>query len=184
MQKTAVAADATLRADGPAGEKIGSLNKEMRRAVPYTVMAPAADGGLVKSVYIGAAPAVKTVVVSTPTAAAPAQDAVQATANATVTTVANNPSVIVQKPVYPRWHFRKRFWTGPRKAIYVAPAVTADTESSPSNIVAGLFAVNAVGDGGAVAGKTDASGSLFDDIFNIPISTLAAVNQLLRNNIG
>lgn len=43
----------------------------------------------------------------------------------------------------------------------------ADTQSSPSDIVGGLF-FNAVGDGDAVAAsKTYAGGSLFDDIFNV-----------------
>ena len=51
------------------------------------VVAPAAEVDLVKSVYVGAAPAVKTVVL-TPAAAAPTQGAGQATATVdTVTTV-------------------------------------------------------------------------------------------------
>ncbi|XP_012537422.1 uncharacterized protein LOC105837311 [Monomorium pharaonis] len=175
-EKLAVAADATVQADAPAAsEKTESQDKETRRAV----IAPAAEVGLVKSVYFGAAPAVKTIVIPESAAAVPAQGAVQATA--TDTTVANNPSVVVPKPVYPRWYFRKRFRTAPRKTVYVAPT-SADTQSSPSEIVGGLFAV---GDGEVVAGgKAYASGSLFDDIFNIPISTLSAVNQLLRNNVG
>lgn len=180
-----VQADATARADAPASEKTESRNKETRREVPYAVMAPAAEVGLVKSISVGVAPAVKTVaVVPVPAAAATAQGAGHATVDTTVTTVAN-PNVVIPKPVHPRWYFRKRFWTGPRKAVYVAPAATADTQGSPSEIVGGLF-VNAVGDGGGTvaAGKTYAGGSLFDDIFNIPISTLSAVNQLLKNNVG
>ncbi|KYM76954.1 hypothetical protein ALC53_12646 [Atta colombica] len=183
MQKV-LQADAMLRAD--ADEKAESQNKETRRAVP--VVAPAAEVDLVKSVYVGAAPAVKTVVL-TPAAAAPTQGAGQATATVgTVTTVAN-PNVVVAKPAYPRWYLRKRFWTRPRKIVYVAPTAIADTQSSPSDIVGGLFA-NAVGDGGVVvAGKTSyaTSESFIDSIFNIPISTLSAVNnavnQLLGNNV-
>ncbi|KYN35385.1 hypothetical protein ALC56_10220, partial [Trachymyrmex septentrionalis] len=177
-------ADAMLRADAPEDEKVESHNKETRRAVP--VVAPAAEVDLLKSVYVGAAPAVKTVVLA-PAAAAPTQGAGQATAAVdTVTTVAN-PNVVVAKPVYPRWYLRKRFWTRPRKIVYVAPTATVDTQSSPSDIVGGLF-VNAVGDGGVVAaGKTYASESFIDSIFNIPISTLSAVNnavnQLLGNNV-
>ncbi|XP_011868229.1 PREDICTED: uncharacterized protein LOC105562199 [Vollenhovia emeryi] len=177
------AAGATLRADAPAAVKAESHNKETRRAVQ--VVPPAAEVGLVKSVYVGTAPAVKEVVVPTSAAAAPAQGAGQATATAdTVTTVAGNPNVVVPKPVYPRWYFRKRFRTVPRKTVYVAPTESADSQGSPSDVVGGLL-YKAVGDGGAVAaGKPDVSGSLFDDIFNIPISTLSAVNQLLRNNVG
>ncbi|KYN23500.1 hypothetical protein ALC57_04084, partial [Trachymyrmex cornetzi] len=177
-------ADAMLRADAPAGEKAESQNKETRRAVP--VVAPAAEVDLVKSVYVGAAPAVKTVVLA-PTVAAPTQGAGQATAAVdTVTTVAN-PNVVA-KPAYPRWYLRKRFWTRPRKIVYVAPTAMVDTQSSPSDMVGGLF-VNAVGDGSVVAaGKTSyASESFIDSIFNIPISTLSAVNnavnQLLGNNV-
>lgn len=78
-----------------------------------------------------------------------------------------NPTVVVSKPVYPRWYFRKRFWTVPRKVVYAAPTVTVDSQSSPSDIVGGLYA-NSVGDGGTVAvGKVYTSGSLFDDIFNV-----------------
>ncbi|XP_071563614.1 uncharacterized protein [Temnothorax nylanderi] len=191
-----IEAGATLRADATAGEKAESQNKESRRAVQFAVMPPAAEVDLVKSVYFGAAPAVKTVVVPAAPAvktvvvpaapaAAPAQGVGQITATVdTVATVDNNPSVVVPKPAYPRWYFRKRFWTAPRKTVYVAPTVTADSRSSPSDVVGGLF-FNAVGDGGVVAaGKTYTSGSLFDDIFNIPISTLSAVNQLLKNNVG
>lgn len=79
-----------------------------------------------------------------------------------------NPNVVVAKPAYPRWYLRKRFWTRPRKIVYVAPTATADTQSSPSDIVGGLFA-NAVGDGGVIAaGKTSyASESFIDSIFNV-----------------
>jgi len=187
-QKLALEADATSRVDAPADGRTESQNKETRRAVQFAVIPPAAEVGLVKSVYVGAVPAVKsvekTVVAPAPTATAPGQGAGQVTA--TVTTVANNPNtVVVSKPVYPRWYFRKRFWNVPRKTVYVAPAATADTLSSPSDVVGGLF-FSAVGDGGGTvaAGKTYTSGSLFDDIFNIPISTLSAVNQLLKNNVG
>lgn len=108
-----IAADATLRADAPASEKAESQNKEVRsrlyigqtfveylkkdrllenyfsrqtrRAVQDAAMPPAAQVGLVKSVYVGAVPAVKTIVVPAPTATAPAQGAGQAVD--TVTTV-------------------------------------------------------------------------------------------------
>lgn len=98
----------------------------------------------------------------------------------------NNPIVVVPKPVYPRWYFRKRFWNVPRKTVYVAPTATVDVQSSPSDIVGGLF-INAVGDGGVVAaGKTYASGSLFDDIFNVSrcfcfYSYLANIAICMRN---
>ncbi|KAL0134422.1 hypothetical protein PUN28_001303 [Cardiocondyla obscurior] len=180
-----VEAAATSQAAASAGERTESQNKETRRDVQYAVVPPVAEVGLVKSVYVGAAPAVKTVVVPAPAAAAPAQNAGQPTVTAdTVTTVVSNPSVVVPKPAYPsRWYFRKRFRTAPRKTVYVAPTSTADVQASPSDIVGGLF-INSIGDGVVAADKTYASGSLFDDIFNIPISTLSAVNQLLKNNVG
>ncbi|XP_011638873.1 glycine, alanine and asparagine-rich protein [Pogonomyrmex barbatus] len=189
------ALEATSRADASADGKTETHNKETRRAVPVAVVPPAAEVGLVKSIYVGAAPAVKTVVAApaikpvvipvVPTAATAIEGAGQVAATATATATGGmtvNP-VVVPKPVYPRWYFRKRFWTGPRKAVYVAPTVAVDTQSSPSDIVGGIF-LNAMGDGGGtvVAGKAY-GGSLFDDIFNIPISTLSAVNQLL-NNVG
>jgi len=148
---------------------------------------PAAGVGLLKSVYVGAAPVVKAEVVPVapvaPVAAAPAQGQAAVTID-TVATIADNPNVVVQKPAYPRWYFRKRFWTVPRKAVYVGPTETVDTQSSPSDVVGGLFFNSFAGDGGAVVASKSYSGSLFDDIFNIPISTLSAVNQLLRNNVG
>jgi len=58
-----------------------SFLRQTRRETQYTVMSPAAELGLVKSVYVGAVPAVKTVVVpAAPVAAAPAQGTGQATA--------------------------------------------------------------------------------------------------------
>ncbi|XP_070163159.1 uncharacterized protein [Polyergus mexicanus] len=173
-----------LPADAPADGKAESQNKEIRRAVKVVAVPPEAEVGLVGSIsLVGTAPVVKSVeksiVPSAPVApVVPVQETVAVN---TITTVDKNPTVVVSKPVYPRWYFRKRFWTVPRKVVYAGP--TADSQSSPSDIVGGLYA-NSVGDGGTVAvGKVYTSGSLFDDIFNIPISTLSAVNQLL-NNVG
>lgn len=190
MQKVVALEAAAPTANASADGKAESQNKEVRRAVKVVaVQPPAAEVGLVG--LIGAAPVVKSVeksiVASVPVAplapVAPVAP-VQETVAANTITLDTNPTVVVSKPVHPRWHFRKRFWTGPRKVVYAAPAATADSQSSPSDIVGGLYA-NAVGDGGTVAvGKVYTSGSLFDDIFNIPISTLSAVNQLLRNNVG
>ncbi|XP_018401637.1 PREDICTED: uncharacterized protein LOC108778839 [Cyphomyrmex costatus] len=177
-------AAAMLRADAPISEKTESQNKETRRAVP--VVAPAPEVGLVKSVYVGTAPAVKTVVLAP--VAAPTQSTGQVTATVDTVTTVVNPNVVVAKPAYPRWYLRKRFWTRPRKTVYVAPTATVDTQNSPSDIVGGLF-VNSVGDGGAVAASKTSyvSESFIDSIFNIPISTLSAVNnavnQLLGNNV-
>lgn len=75
--------------------------------------------------------------------------------------------MVVSKPVYPRWYFRKRFWTVPRKVVYTAPTVTADSDSSPSDVVGDLFANSVGGSGGTVAVGKVYGGSLFDDIFNV-----------------
>ncbi|XP_020282045.1 uncharacterized transmembrane protein DDB_G0289901 isoform X3 [Pseudomyrmex gracilis] len=193
-----VALEAAASVDTFADEKTKSQDKETRRAIN-------AEVGLVKSAYIGAAPVVgvvksveKQVVV--PAAAAPTQATIQANATINAVTIPeNNQNVVVgTKTVYPpRWYFRKRFWAAPRKTVYVGPSAAIDTQSSPSDVVGELFASAVGNDGGAIdasktytgggaitASKTYTSGSLFDDIFNIPISTLAAVNQLLKNNVG
>ncbi|CAL1685328.1 unnamed protein product [Lasius platythorax] len=181
---------AVLPVDASADEKVESQNKEVRRAVQVAAVKPlATEVGLVGSVsLVGTAPVVKSVEKSIVAAAPAAPVAPVAPVQETIpaNTVDINPTVVVSKPVHPRWYFRKRFWTGPRKVVYAAPTATADSDSSPSDIVGGLF-VNAVGDGTVAkdtVGKVYTSGSLFDDIFNIPISTLSAVNQLLRNNVG
>ncbi|XP_050447056.1 PE-PGRS family protein PE_PGRS18 isoform X2 [Cataglyphis hispanica] len=188
-EKEVVALEAAaLPADEPADGKVESQNKETRRAIVAAVEPAAAEIGLVGSVnLIGAAPVVKSVeksiVASAPVIPVAPVVPVQETVAVNTIAVDKNPTVVVSKPVYPRWYFRKRFWTAPRKVVYAAPAVTVDSQSSPSDIVGGLYA-NAVGDSGTVAvGKVYTSGSLFNDIFNIPISTLSAVNQLL-NNVG
>lgn len=66
---------------------------------------------------------------------------------------------------YPRWYFRKRFWTVPRKTVYVTPTAT-DSQNASSN-VSGGFAVNSVENGNVVATSKIYTGSLFDDIFNV-----------------
>ncbi|XP_011268130.1 uncharacterized protein LOC105258533 isoform X1 [Camponotus floridanus] len=181
-EKVVALAAAALPTNVSADGKVESPNKEIRAVKVVAVQPPAAEVGVVGSISLfGAAPVVKSVekdiVVSAPVA--PVQDTIK-----TVTTGDVSPTVVVSKPVYPRWHFRKRFWTVPRKVVYVAPPATADSQGSPSDMVGELFA-NSVGDsGGTVAVSKVYSGSLFDDIFNIPISTLSAVNQLLRNNVG
>ncbi|XP_029173838.1 glycine-rich protein 1 isoform X2 [Nylanderia fulva] len=192
-KEKAMALEAAAAAEG----KAESQNNEIRRAIQVAAVKPlATEVGLVGSVgLVSGAPVVKSVeksiVALAPTAPAAPLVPVQETIPAnSVATLDNNPSVVITKPVYPRWYLRKRFRTGPRnKVVYVPPTATADSQDSPSDVVGELF-VNSVGDSeGAIvksgtAGKVYVGGSLFDDIFNIPISTLSAVNQLLRNNAG
>lgn len=205
MQKV-TATTAVLPADE---EENRTRNNEVRRAIPYV---PAAA----KVAVIGAYPApvvpaaVQTIVEKSVVVPAPAVAVVSAPAVAVVPAPAENPVTEIARPVYPRWYFRKRFWSAPWKTVYVGPTAIQDTQGASSNTVVGGKAVyvapvatrsnqgsNAViggflgeaavggGGGGAViASKTAyAGGSLFNDIFNIPISTLSAVNQLL-NNLG
>ncbi|RLU24165.1 hypothetical protein DMN91_004375 [Ooceraea biroi] len=200
-QKEKVAlAVAALPADIPADEKSNKTksahDKEIRRAVVYAPPAPSAplapplaEADLVKSIYLGTPPILKSVdknvvVAAVPAAAAPAAVAVPVNASTNaVATVANNPKII-SRPTHPRWYFRKRFWSAPRKVFYAAAPAAVDTQSASSDVVDRVF-VNAAGNDGVVAvDKAYTSGSLFDDIFNIPISTLSAVNQLLKNNVG
>lgn len=72
----------------------------------------------------------------------------------------------IPKVTYPRWYFRKRFWSAPRKTVYVAPtAVEATDSQSASSSVNGGFV--AAGNGGVVVATKTYGGSLFDDIFNV-----------------
>lgn len=190
---------AALSANVSTDGKAESQNNEViRRAIQVATVKPlVAEVGLVKSVgLVGGPPVVKSVEKSVVASAAPAAPAaplvpVQETVPVNSVSTLDNPSVVVSKPVHPRWYFRKRFRTGPRKVVYVPPTETADSQNSPSDVVGELF-VNSVGDSSqydtvvksGTVGKVYTSGSLFDDIFNIPISTLSAVNQLLRNNVG
>lgn len=80
-----------------------------------------------------------------------------------------------EQPFISRWNLRKRLRGGPfRKQVSVKVAekeisqVNGDADSNVSY----------------VSTKNNKPGSLYDDIFNIPISALTAVNQLLNNNAG
>ncbi|XP_025159821.1 uncharacterized transmembrane protein DDB_G0289901 isoform X2 [Harpegnathos saltator] len=191
-EKVAVEA-AALPANAAAADiKAEPKNNEVRRAVKYAaIVPPVAQLDVVGSISAGAVvPAVtatKTVeknvlVPAVPIPAAPLIVPVATQVNANAAASVDNNTVPVSRIVYPRWYFRKRFWNVPRKTVYVAPIATEI--QSASNVSGDLAVANTVADGGVavVAGKSY-SGSLFDDIFNIPISTLAAVNQLL-NNVG
>lgn len=61
----------------------------------------------------------------------------------------------VSRTAYPRWYFRKRFRNVPRKTVYLASTAT-DSQTASSNV-----------NGGVVVASKTASGSLFDDIFNV-----------------
>ncbi|KAF7403241.1 hypothetical protein HZH68_006035 [Vespula germanica] len=117
--------------------------------------------------------------------------------------VGSNLNTAQEQPVLNHWYLRKRFRTGPlRKQIIqsssvipVSVPIPASTSSATSGIASGapsasgeiISRVNTDGlrsDIIFVGSKTYKPGSFFDDIFNIPISTLTAVNQLLRNNVG
>ncbi|XP_014475845.1 PREDICTED: uncharacterized protein LOC106745083 isoform X2 [Dinoponera quadriceps] len=173
---------AAVPADAPAAGKAKSKSNEVRRAIPY--VPPAAQFDVAGSFSVDkVVPAVtvvksveKNVIVPASPLLVPVQGAAQADVNTNVATTDNNASTIT-RIAYPRWYFRKRFWPAPRKTVYVAPA---DAQGASSNISGG-FAVNSDGNDGIVVASKTYSGSLFDDIFNIPISTLAAVNQLLNN---
>ncbi|XP_032673545.1 uncharacterized protein LOC116845224 isoform X2 [Odontomachus brunneus] len=164
-------------ADALADGKAESKNSEVRRTVQYTVVPPAAQLDVIGSISAGAvAPAVKTVektiVVPAPPPFVTVQGVAQANANTNVTATVDNNTGTVSRITYPRWYFRKRFRNVPRKTVYLTSTAT-DSETASSNVNSGVVA----------ASKTYTSGSLFNDIFNIPISTLTAVNQLL-NNVG
>ncbi|XP_047351299.1 uncharacterized protein LOC124949722 isoform X1 [Vespa velutina] len=120
--------------------------------------------------------------------------------------VGNNVNTAQEQPVLNHWYLRKRFRSGPlRKQILhsssvipVSVPIPASTSSGTSGTASGgvsasasgeiISRVNADSSTGSditfVGSKTYKPGSFFDDIFNIPISTLTAVNQLLRNNVG
>ncbi|XP_046816807.1 uncharacterized protein LOC124423287 isoform X1 [Vespa crabro] len=120
--------------------------------------------------------------------------------------VGSNVNTAQEQPLLNHWYLRKRFRSGPlRKQILhsssvipVSVPITASTSSGTSGTASGgvsasasgeiISRVNADSSAGSdvtfVSSKTYKPGSFFDDIFNIPISTLTAVNQLLRNNAG
>nr|XP_050850046.1 uncharacterized protein LOC127063835 isoform X2 [Vespula vulgaris] len=118
--------------------------------------------------------------------------------------IGSNVNTAPEQPVLNHWYLRKRFRTGPlRKQIIqsssvipVSVPIPASTSSATSGTASGaasasgeiISRVNTDGLTGSdiifVGSKTYKPGSFFDDIFNIPISTLTAVNQLLRNNVG
>ncbi|XP_066599706.1 uncharacterized protein [Prorops nasuta] len=100
----------------------------------------------------------------------------------------DNADSLNDNPGYKRWYFRKRFRNPIRKNVYKTITLV-DNQSSPSSsgdlggsADASASASAGTNAEGSVVYKGYKSGSLFDDIFNIPISTLNAVNQLLRNN--
>lgn len=96
-------------------------------------------------------------------------------------TIDDTPSIpLAPRPVYPRWYFRKRFWSAPRKVIQVAPTAV-DSRGASSDVVGGLYAdVGKNGDAVITAGKAyGVSGSLFDDIFNV-----SGRDGISRGNFG
>ncbi|KAK2584620.1 hypothetical protein KPH14_006970 [Odynerus spinipes] len=175
-------------------------------AEPVAPVVPIVSAGLHGSLYAGATAGKsieKSVVVETKPineipkvveSHVPSESKVTAEANAAAGV---NVNTAQEEPVYNRWHFRKRFRTGPKikhvihTTSYVPnPPVAASASGAASAAATGeiLTRVNAdntaAGEVSVVGTKAFHAGSLFDDIFNIPISTLTAVNQLLKNNVG
>ncbi|KAI4501378.1 hypothetical protein M0802_003751 [Mischocyttarus mexicanus] len=119
--------------------------------------------------------------------------------------VGNNFKTTQEPPIINRWYLRKRLRGGPLRKQVIrtssvipvsapisAPAIEIPSATASSSVSAkssgnvitrfNADASSAGSDVSYVSTKTYKPGSLFDDIFNIPISTLTAVNQLLRNN--
>lgn len=137
---------------------VKSIEKNVVAAVPAVAIAPA----------VPIVPAVPSIVINntaTPVGEQSLRDAYLSDILYTILSFSENqPNVIITKPVYPRWYFRKRFWAAPRKAVYVTP--TIDSQASPSDVVGGIY-TSAMGDSAAVAVGKTYGGSLFDDIFNV-----------------
>ncbi|KAG7198392.1 hypothetical protein KM043_005783 [Ampulex compressa] len=101
-------------------------------------------------------------------------------------------SEVHRRPVHPRRNFRKRVWATKQYVIQGPPpqpevvVIPPKVPVAASNVVVSQAAadshVNA--DSSINVYKNIRTRTLFDDIFNIPISTLAAVNQLLNNKVG
>nr|XP_034171358.1 loricrin isoform X1 [Osmia lignaria] len=91
------------------------------------------------------------------------------------------------KLVYPKWVVRKRFW-GPRKQIIINSSVESqETPETNAHKISRRQIPNynnnrpVSGQNGVPVQNGNNSG-FFDDIFQIPVSTLNAVNQFLNNN--
>ncbi|XP_012263156.2 uncharacterized protein LOC105690160 [Athalia rosae] len=108
-------------------------------------------------------------------------------------------SVSNQKAVHPtaNWNFQKYFQAQAQPVHYSNAFATGGASASAG--IGGHVGAYGGGYGGARYGSSYGTGNygqnlyflkpqpnsqLFDDIFNIPISTLTAVNQLLRNKAG
>lgn len=126
-----------------------------------------------------------------------AKGVVEAEANVNAA-IGNNFETTQEPPIINRWYLRKRLRGGPfRKQVTRTSSVIPI--SAPALDTSSLTASGAVSARSSeketsqvnndsdkiisyITSKTHKPGSLYDDIFNIPISTLSAVNQLLKNN--
>ncbi|XP_015181420.1 PREDICTED: uncharacterized protein LOC107069023 [Polistes dominula] len=109
--------------------------------------------------------------------------------------IGSNFETTQEPPISNRWYLRKRL-RGFKKQIPVSEPIPAPSFDTSSSSASGAVSVKSSGkvisevnaDGNSdvnyVSSKAYKPGSLYDDIFNIPISTLMAVNKLLRNNEG
>ncbi|XP_031839782.1 uncharacterized protein LOC116430162 isoform X2 [Nomia melanderi] len=107
--------------------------------------------------------------------------------NNEVVPVGNSQEVTV---VYPKRAFRKRLWWPRKQIVYSSTVETEDPSTADTQQIARRQAQGAghssivVKTNSQPAQTTNENHGLFDDIFNIPISTLNAVNRLLNNNVG
>ncbi|XP_076641224.1 uncharacterized protein LOC143352530 isoform X2 [Halictus rubicundus] len=91
--------------------------------------------------------------------------------------------------LHPKRVFRKRFWTPRKQIIYSIPAEVQEPEAAHTQNIArrqtqgSLFSTYLPGSRQQEQ-KPSQNDGFYDDIFNIPVSTLNAVNRLLNNNAG
>ncbi|XP_076276419.1 uncharacterized protein LOC143207156 isoform X2 [Lasioglossum baleicum] len=102
--------------------------------------------------------------------------------------VKNAPAVFTKEVtvLHPKRVFRKRFWAPRKQIIYNIPAEVQEPEVAHSQNIARRQTVFSSYLPGAKQQeqKPNQNDGYYDDIFNIPVSTLNAVNRLLNNNAG
>ncbi|XP_043253057.1 circumsporozoite protein isoform X1 [Colletes gigas] len=171
-------------------EKDQPSNKEIREAGPQPL--PIAKAGIYGTISVSPVPQTlvpqqvdQVKVIETIEPAPPAPP---------LTSEVNEIVQVVNRPqrvrvVYPKWIVRKRLW-GPRKQIIYD--ASAEAQNPPEQIAqkitrrqADRYVVNTpTTETKTVVAQGSSSDGFFDDVFNIPVSTLNAVNQLLNNNFG
>lgn len=167
--------------------------------VPVVPVAPVASAELFGGLYAGAAIGnnyEKSAVGQAQSVPVSGTKAISVSSGPNVTAETNVPgntnvNVAQEQPIYNRWYLRKRFRNGPirkqvihTKSYIPSPPNTVSASAGTSGVIQGNIDDSAAAEYAVVGTKVYKGGSLFDDIFNIPISTLTAVNQLLKNNVG